>query len=256
MTNIVSCIDSWRKIRTKHAAQSIGFIPTMGNLHAGHMSLCKCAKEENDVTVASIFVNPHQFNQAQDYTAYPRTIDADHALLQREQVDYLFLPDANAMYADNYQVQVSETNLSQELEGEFRPGHFTGMLTIVLKLLNIIAPTRAYFGEKDYQQQLLVKKMVSALFLPIDIISCETIRATSGLALSSRNSRLNANQSEKALLFAKLLQSSLQPQAIIEQLTAAGFKVEYIAEKWGRRLGAVWLDEVRLIDNVALSSIL
>ena len=124
------------------------------------------------------------------------------------------------------------------------------MLTVVLKLLNIIQPLRAYFGEKDYQQVLLVKKMVSALCLDMEIISCETVRDHDGLALSSRNARLNAEQREKAAHFPKLLHSALRPEQITEQLEALGFKVDYIVEQWQRRLGAVWLDEVRLIDNI------
>jgi pantoate--beta-alanine ligase len=147
---------------------------------------------------------------------------------------------------------VTETNLALELEGEFRPGHFNGMLTVVMKLLNLMQPARAYFGEKDYQQLLLVKKMVNALFLPTEIVACETVRAEDGLALSSRNSRLTPEQRIKSAVFPKLLQSSLGVEKITEQLKSLGFKVDYIAEKWERRLGAVWLDDVRLIDNVSI----
>jgi pantoate--beta-alanine ligase len=205
------------------------------------------------VTVVSIFVNPTQFNQVSDYDLYPRAVEQDIALLESQQVDYLFLPDAKEMYPDDYQVQVTETTLSTELEGLHRPNHFNGMLTVVLKLLNIIRPRYAYFGEKDYQQLLLVKKMVSALCMPLEIVGCETVRDTDGLALSSRNSRLNAVQRQKAAEFPRLLHSALSPEQISEQLQALGFKVDYIAERWQRRLGAVWLDEVRLIDNITLA---
>ena len=149
--------------------------------------------------------------------------------------------------------KVTETELSQELEGEFRPGHFDGMLTVVLKFLNVVQPNRAYFGEKDYQQLLLIKKMVNALFLPVEILSCKTMRAQDGLALSSRNSRLTKEQREKARLFPHLLQSHLPLAHIENELKKCGFKVDYIKEKWQRILGAVWLDDVRLIDNITQS---
>jgi len=221
-------------------------------LHAGHADLIKRARNENEIVVVSIFVNPTQFNQASDFKHYTRTMENDCELLQSLQVDYVFIPDENALYADQYQIQISEHHLSQELEGEYRPGHFTGMLTIVLKLLNIIQADRAYFGEKDYQQYLLVKKMVAALFLNVDIVACETVRAADGLALSSRNARLDEKQRQLAAHFPRLLHSHLDLETIKKELIALGIKVDYIAEKWGRRLGAVWLDDVRLIDNVQM----
>jgi pantoate--beta-alanine ligase len=250
--NIVSEIKDWQDIRKNLTGKTIGFIPTMGHLHAGHLSLCEKSKRENDITVVSIFVNPSQFNQATDFENYPRTLEADKNFLEENQIDYLFLPTADAMYADNYQIQIMETELSKELEGQYRPGHFNGMLTVVLKLLNLAQATRAYFGEKDYQQLLLVKKMVAALFLPVEIIGCQTIRAADGLALSSRNSRLTPEQRKKSALFPQLLKSTGSIQEVTGQLETLGFMVDYIAEKWQRRLGAVWIDQVRLIDNVSL----
>jgi pantoate--beta-alanine ligase len=250
--NIVTEIKEWQRLREKLGAQSIGFVPTMGNLHIGHLNLCKRAKDENDIAVVSIFVNPTQFNQQNDFANYPRTLEMDIELLQKNKVDYLFLPNAAEMYPDDYQIQLTETFVSQELEGEHRPGHFNGMLTVVLKLLNLIRATHAYFGEKDYQQLLLVKKMASALFLPTKIIGCETIREEDGLACSSRNTRLSDNQRVHAAHFPRLLHSQLDLEVIVQKLNDFGFKVDYVAEKWGRRLGAVWLNEVRLIDNINL----
>ncbi len=250
--NIVTKINEWRQIKNNLAGKTIGFVPTMGHLHAGHLSLCARSSNENDLTVVSIFVNPTQFNQASDFDLYPRTLERDSAMLKSQKIDYLFLPDAKEIYQDDYQVQVTENTISTELEGLHRPGHFNGMLTVVLKLLNIIQPLRAYFGEKDYQQVLLVKKMVNALCVPTEIVACETVRDDDGLALSSRNSRLNEAQREKAGHFPRLLHGELQPEKITEQLQALGFKVDYIAEQWQRRLGAVWLDDVRLIDNIFL----
>lgn len=247
--NIVTHLEAWKKIRKTLTGKTIGFVPTMGNLHAGHLSLCERSQQENDITVVSIFVNPTQFNQASDFKCYPRTVQQDIDLLT---VDYILLPTESELYADQYEMQLHETHLSLTLEGQHRPGHFTGMLTIVLKLLNLMQATRVYFGEKDYQQLLLVKKMVSALFIPTDIIGCETIRAADGLALSSRNSRLNAAQREKARFFPKLLKSDLSVTEIIQQLQALDFKVDYVTEQWQRRLGAVWIEDIRLIDNIIL----
>ncbi len=180
--NTVTHLNDWQALRKTLNHQSIGFIPTMGNLHEGHLSLCEKSKRENDVTVVSIFVNPAQFNQATDFAHYPRTLAED---LKKLAVDYILLPTESEIYPDQYQLQVNETQLSLELEGEYRPV----ILPDVNRRSKIIKfgtkDFRAYFGEKDYQQLLLVKKMVSALFIPTEIIGCETIRAADGLALSS-----------------------------------------------------------------------
>lgn len=250
--NIVTDLFEWQQIRKKFQSQSIGFVPTMGNLHAGHMSLCERARAENAIVVVSIFVNPTQFNQASDFEHYPRTLEQDKILLQQQKIDYLFLPEADAIYHDQYQLQVTESELSVLLEGEHRPGHFTGMLTIVLKLLNLVQPTHAYLGEKDYQQLLLIKKMVDAFFLPINIIGCPIIRDRDGLALSSRNARLSAEQRIQASHFPRLLHATLPLEEIKKQLENLHFKVDYIAEQWSRRLGAVWVGDVRLIDNILI----
>ncbi len=250
--NIVTEISAWQAIRKTLADQRIGFIPTMGHLHAGHLSLCERSLQENDLTVVSIFVNPTQFNHANDFVHYPRTVESDIECLQEAGVQYVLMPKSSAIYHDEYAVQITEVEDSSVLEGEYRPGHFTGMLTVVLKLLNLVHPQRAYFGEKDYQQLLLIKKMVSALFLPIEIIGCETVRAEDGLALSSRNSRFTLEQRQKAPQFSFNLQSADDAATITQRLQELGFKVDYIVEKWGRRLGAIWLDDVRLIDNIAL----
>jgi len=254
MPTIVSTPSAWRSLRKSLAGRSVGFVPTMGNLHEGHIDLCRRARAENDIVVASIFVNPTQFNQASDFEKYARTLAADKELLAAAGVDYLFHPDAQDMYADGYTIKVSEEDIARELEGAFRPGHFTGMLTVVMKLLNIIGADRAYFGEKDFQQLLLVKKMVSALFMPVEIIACPTIRAQNGLALSSRNARLTPEQLEKAPLLAELLQSGMPDAAVMKKLEEAGFKPEYVETRWGRRLAAAWLGDVRLIDNVPAQS--
>ena len=250
--NIVTDPYEWREIRKTLINKSIGFVHTMGNLHAGHLSLCKKSKLENDITVATIFVNPTQFNEKKDFELYPRTLDQDKDLLRDHAIDFLFLPKAEDLYADNYEIQISETNLSACLEGHYRPGHFIGMLSIVLKHLNIIQPTCSYYGEKDFQQLLLIKKMVKSLFLPVTIVGCPTIRDPDGLALSSRNSRLSLVERQNASHFPRLLRSKLNLTTIISELTELNFKVDYVAEEWGRRLGAVWMGAVRLIDNVEM----
>lgn len=250
--NIVTSLDEWLLIRKKLSGKSIGFVHTMGNLHAGHISLCVRSMEMNEITVAAIFVNREQFNQQSDYDLYPRTITEDIALLSRHDIDYLLLFDDKIIFPDQYQIHVSEIETSNVLEGKYRPGHFTGMLTIVNKFLNIVRPTFSYYGEKDYQQLLLIKKMVNALFLSVEIIACPTIRAEDNLALSSRNSRLSSVQRKKAAQFPALLQSNTLPSEIKFKLQESGFKVDYVEDKWQRRLGAVWLDDVRLIDNFAL----
>lgn len=251
--NIVTNVKEWQAIRRELANQTVGLVPTMGNLHAGHLSLCEKSLAENAVTVVSIFVNPTQFNQAQDFDSYPRTLDQDAALLAALGVDYIIAPQATDMYPDQYQVRVTETDISQVLEGEFRPGHVEGMLTIVLKLLNLVRPAKAYFGEKDYQQYLLVKKMAEALLMPVDIIPCQTKRAENGLALSSRNSRLTPEQQTLAANIPRLMREYSSVEEVREELEQLGLKVEYVADKWQRRLVAVWLDSVRLLDNIPLA---
>ncbi|CAG2114875.1 unnamed protein product, partial [Medioppia subpectinata] len=191
-----------------------------------------------------------------DYRYYPRTLELDKQLLHQQGVDYLFIPEHQEMYPDDYQIQVSETgDIGNQLEGEHRPGHFTGMLTIVLKHLNVIRPTHSYYGEKDYQQLLLIQKMARALFLPGTIVGCPTIRSDTGLALSSRNNRLSDESREKASKLPVVLRDSLTVDDAYERLTALGFKVDYVCDRWERRLAAVWLDSVRLIDNIALDKL-
>jgi pantoate--beta-alanine ligase len=248
----VTTVEEWLQIRKQLNQQTIGFVHTMGNLHAGHMSLCAQSKEMNNITVAAIFINRMQFNQVKDFECYPRTLENDLALLSEHEVDYVLLFDEKTLYPDDYHIQVTESEISKLLEGEYRPGHFTGMLTIVLKFLNIVQPTHSYYGEKDYQQLLLIKKMVTALFLPVEIVACQTIRAEDQLALSSRNLRLTSQQREQAAQFPALLHSATTPEQISTQLQQSGFRVDYVMDKWQRRLAAVWLGEVRLIDNIPL----
>ncbi|MCM2282283.1 MAG: pantoate--beta-alanine ligase [Bdellovibrionaceae bacterium] len=245
-------LKTWQNIRRSKIASSVrvGFVPTMGALHAGHASLLERARRECDVVVLSIFVNPTQFDNPEDLAKYPLTLEADLALAARLGTDYVLLPDHAQMYPDDYAYQVIENRFSRELCGAHRPGHFNGVLTVVMKLLNLVRPHRAYFGEKDAQQLELVRAMVDVFFMDVEIIPCPTLRDHDGLALSSRNTRLAPDDRQKARLFPELLQSSLPAGTVRSQLEKAGFQVDYIVDRDGRRYGAVHIGGVRLIDNV------
>lgn len=232
---------------------SIGFVPTMGALHAGHESLLKRAYEENDFIVLSIFVNPTQFNDPNDFNKYPKTWDEDLKIAEKCGVDAIFYPQYANMYPDDYAFKVTESKNSTLLDGIHRPGHFDGVLSIVMKLFNIIAPTRAYFGEKDFQQLTLIQDMVKAFFLPVEIVPVETLRETDGLAMSSRNVRLTLNERALAPLIYKALTTASTATEAKGLLQDAGFKVDYIEELWGRRFAAASIGNVRLIDNVKLN---
>ena len=226
----------------------------MGALHEGHLSLVRRSKAENDRTLVSIFVNPVQFNDPTDLAAYPRTLEQDLAMLEREGVEYVFLPSESQLYQDGYRYRVTETELSKVLEGAYRPGHFDAVLTVVLKLLQIASAERAYFGEKDWQQLTLVRGMVDAFYLPTDIVACATVREADGLALSSRNRRLSPSDREKAPNLYRVLSTAATPDLAERNLRAAGFLVDYVQDRDGRRLAAVRLGKVRLIDNVPLGN--
>jgi len=245
---VFSDIKSWQSHR-KTINDSLGYVATMGHLHHGHGSLLTRSVRENQQTVLSIYVNSTQFNNNSDYDNYPRTLSDDLSYAEQMNVDYVLLPSYEAMYPDDYRYQIYENKLSTIMEGEYRPGHFTGVLTVIMKFLMLIRPTKAYFGKKDFQQFQLIKDMVRAFFIDCTIVACETERDEAGLALSSRNSRLNEQQLRKARQFAEILSSKQPIITIIKQLTALNIKVDYIKEYEGRRYGAVFIDEVRLIDN-------
>jgi pantoate--beta-alanine ligase len=222
----------------------------MGALHAGHTSLVERSLEENAKTVVSIFVNPTQFNDATDLTNYPRTLDADIQALERLGVGYAFVPDRDTVYPDAYQYRLLEGDVSKRLCGAHRRGHFDGVLTIVMRLFNIIHPHRAYFGEKDYQQYRLIKDMVRAFFMDVEIRRCPIVRDGDGVALSSRNALLTAEGRDLAAQFARILRQGESTEAVRSQLEERGIEVDYVEHWSGRRLAAVVIDGVRLIDNV------
>lgn len=251
MTRVYTSAAAWRAARGGAAPDgaTVGFVPTMGALHAGHLSLLRRARSENEHVVLSVFVNPTQFDNTEDLARYPVNLEADLALAGGL-ADSVLAPSAAELYPDGYAYRVVERDLSPRLEGRHRPGHFEGVLTVVLKLLSLVRPRRAYFGEKDWQQLQLVRGMARAFFLDTEIIACPIVRDPDGLALSSRNVRLSPAGRALALRFPQVLRDAPDPASAAAALRAAGIEVDYVEEAEGVRLGAVRVEGVRLIDNV------
>jgi pantoate--beta-alanine ligase len=268
-------------LKIKEQGKPIGFVPTMGALHPGHISLIDTSKKQDSITVCSIFVNPAQFNDPKDFDKYPTTIEKDIDALEKAGCDVLFLPPVSEIYpdgtanAEKYELGYLET----VLEGKFRPGHFQGVCMVMNRLLDIIPTGRLYLGQKDYQQCMVITKLVELKKMNIDIIICPTLRETDGLAMSSRNVRLNEADRKQALkIFETLsfIKKNLKPgdlktlkKKAIKDLTDAGFKVDYveiadaanlqIMDNWDGHaktvaVVAAFLGEVRLIDNMLLDT--
>ncbi len=257
---------------------TIGFVPTMGALHEGHLSLLKKARSENKIVVCSIFVNPIQFNNKEDFDKYPQTIDNDIQYLENANCDILFHPSVNEMYPEKIMKEFDWGELDKILEGKFRPGHFNGVGIVLEKLFNIIKPHRAYFGEKDYQQLLITKKLVNLLNLSVQIITCSTVREKDGLAMSSRNMRLTDEERQIApVVYQILLQAKEQVKKesvdeikrwVIKELQKYPVTLDYfeIADAENLRFISNWkestnsialiawyLGKIRLIDNIYIS---
>jgi pantoate--beta-alanine ligase len=239
------------ELRAAMPAGSVGLVPTMGAFHEGHLSLFRVAREENDVVVVSLYVNPAQFGRGEDLDRYPRNESRDLELAEAAGVDVLFAPER--LYAPEHATWVDVDGLSDRLEGEFRPGHFRGVATICLKLFNIVQPQRAYFGQKDAQQAAVVKRMVADLDLDVEIRVLPTVRDVDGLALSSRNAYLNPEERERALALPRALATKDLHRA---RELLKGLDVDYVevAELNGQRVlaAAVRVGKTRLIDNVVL----
>jgi pantoate--beta-alanine ligase len=250
MTSRWTTVTGWTDRRRALDGRSIGFVPTMGALHQGHASLVERCRGENEIVVVSIFVNPSQFNDPKDLERYPRTLDSDVALLESLGVDDVIMPSAPELYPNGYRLRVEPGSSANVMEGAYRPGFLQGVMTVVLKLLGIVRPDRAYFGEKDYQQLRAITEMVQEFFIPTEIVPCATVRDESGLAKSSRNTLLSADAKDKAASLFRALTAGDSPAEARATLEAEGFVVEYVEEHWGRRLAAAFLDGVRLIDNV------
>jgi pantoate--beta-alanine ligase len=258
------------------SGKSIGFVPTMGALHEGHLSLVEASKRENDVTVVSIFVNPIQFNKKQDLVSYPREVENDLEKLQSIDCDIVFCPEADEMYPEPDNTTYDFGLIDKVMEGKYRENHFNGVAVVVSKLFDIVNPDRAYFGKKDFQQVAVIKDLVRQLHLPLEIIDCPIIREHDGLAMSSRNVRLTDEQRKNVSLISKTLFESVEKAQtltadqtkkwVIEKLSSNTFlEVEYFeivddtelktVANWSDRCNkvgcvAVNVGNVRLIDNI------
>jgi len=267
-----------RKLRREE--KTVGFVPTMGALHEGHLALVKEARQRCDIVIVSIFVNPKQFNQNADLERYPRDLTADAAMLVDREVDYVFAPDTSEIYPDGFSTYVDVEGLTVELEGESRPGHFRGVATVVTILFNTIRPDLAFFGQKDAQQVAVIKRLATDLGFETEIVVVPTVREESGLAMSSRNARLSADDREKAVVVIEALReaklaykkgerdASDLAQIVEKRVTAEPLaRLDYVAvvdrdtlqtiAKVGDDevliLAAVYFGDVRLIDNVILN---
>ena len=249
---IFRTVTDWQAWRDTLQEGPLGFVPTMGALHPGHLSLVEASRSQNALTVVTIFVNPKQFDENADFEAYPANHREDLARLEDAGVDAVLLPDAEQIYKDDYRFKVTENDFSRRLCGAHRPGHFDGVLTVVMRLLNIVRPDNAYFGEKDYQQLQLVRDMVAAFFMPVSIVACATVREVDGLAMSSRNQRLDERQRAKAASLYDSLKHSPTVDQARQKLARLGFEVDYVEDLAERRLAAVRLGNTRLIDNVEI----
>ena len=264
----------------KRNNKQIGFVPTMGALHDGHLSLVERCVKENDVCVVSVFVNPTQFNDPKDFEKYPVTLEKDIAILEEAGCDILFLPSVAEMYptAFNNLQQYDLGYLETVVEGKYRPGHFQGVCQVVHRLLQIVEPDNLFLGQKDYQQCMVIKKLIELVKLKVTVIVCATLREDDGLAMSSRNMRLNKQEREKAVKIydaLAFLKREIKPgyvedikERALQYLAAEGFKPDYVAiasannleliEYWDGKenivaLIAAYLNEVRLIDNMLLN---
>lgn len=250
MTQVIRTPKEFQNLRQSTPWSSVGFVPTMGALHEGHLELLKKARTENKIVVLSIYVNQTQFNDPKDFEKYPNTFEQDLKMAESVGVDYVFAPTYQDMYPDQFNFKVIETHFSKMLCGAHRPGHFDGVLSVVMKLFNIVNPQKAYFGEKDFQQLSLIQKMTEAFFMDLQVIPVATIRAEDGLALSSRNARLTPEQRALAPQIYKIISSSNSAAEAELALQKIG-KVDYVVDFEGRRYVAVFLGDVRLIDNVS-----
>jgi pantoate--beta-alanine ligase len=277
---VIKKIDKMRRAVSgiKSRGMSIGFVPTMGYLHEGHLSLVRESIRKADVTVVSIFVNPAQFGPREDFKEYPRDLNRDSEVLEKERIDYLFVPEADEMYPQGYKTYVEVCDLQDKLCGRSRPGHFRGVCTVVLKLFNIINPDVSFFGQKDYQQAIILKRMVKELNLRVKIEALPIIREEDGLALSSRNNYLTQEERKAALVLSKSLKEAQSMMEKGQRDSAAIIKgmkeivggeplvkIDYVEivdmnelnpvpriEKEALAALAVFIGKVRLIDNAIL----
>jgi pantoate--beta-alanine ligase len=254
---VVKTIQDARETLTPLRSGTIGLVPTMGALHDGHRSLLEAARTENETVVMSLFVNPAQFGEESDLVAYPRDDERDLAIAEDAGVDLVFAPTTDEMYPSGFQTWVEVTELGSILEGQFRPGHFRGVATVVLKLFEIVRPDRAYFGQKDAQQAQVIRQMIRDLALEIELRVLPTVRESDGLALSSRNALLSPEERERALALPRALATKDAAAARAALADSNGLVVDYVevADFDPNVLaGAVRVGSTRLIDNVPIDS--
>ena len=276
---VFSTIAEFKQARQR-VKGSLGFVPTMGYLHEGHLSLVRRAREENNAVAVSIFINPTQFGPTEDLARYPRDPERDLALLEKEKVDLVFMPSAEEMYPEGFSSWVEVERVSERLEGVVRPGHFRGVATVVAKLFNIVQPTKAYFGQKDAQQAVVIKRMVADLNMNLEVVVAPTVREPDGLAMSSRNIYLNPEERQAALVLWKSFnlaqqlwsQGECKADSLRQQMAAFIQKeplarIDYISIADPETLKelveidrpalvslAVYIGKTRLIDNIVLGS--
>jgi pantoate--beta-alanine ligase len=240
-------------VECSRLGKSIGLVPTMGALHEGHLSLVRRSRRENHITAVSIFVNPIQFGPSEDFQNYPRDMDGDTGKLRREEVDILFMPESSLMYPEGFTTHVDVEGISDRLCGAFRPGHFRGVATVVVKLLNIIKPARIYFGQKDFQQTVVIRQMSTDLNIDADIVVCPTLRERDGLAMSSRNIYLNDTEREAAAVIYLSLGGAA---ALVESGIIDAERIsEYMKEKISRDPAVAGIDYAGVYDPVTLEEL-
>jgi len=248
---VIEKIDDMRRLR-QQLAEPVGFVPTMGYLHEGHLALVRQARAENSSVVVSIFVNPTQFGLQEDYEKYPRDHVLDLSILEKEKTDIVFMPSVAEMYPPQFNSWVEVSRVTERLEGASRPGHFRGVATVVAKLFNIVQPTRAYFGQKDAQQAIVIKKMVADLNMNLKIVTVPTVREPDGLAMSSRNTYLNSEQRRAALVLYQAL--SLAQQLWLQgERNAERMRQEMIALIKNQPLADI--DYVSIADTATLDEL-
>lgn len=240
-------VDHWRREGFR-----IGLVPTMGALHEGHLSLIRRSKQECDISIASIFVNPTQFGPHEDFSRYPRTLEADFHGLKELGTDLVFVPQQSDLYAEGFSTYVHPPSVAEPLEGVHRPGHFRGVATVVLKLFQILPATIAYFGQKDYQQVAVIRRMVEDLNVPVRVETCPTIREADGLAMSSRNRYLNADQRRAAL---SLWMALSKVQSMLNEAIRDVPQLEKAMESELYRNGAERIDYARVVDATTLGDL-
>jgi pantoate--beta-alanine ligase len=250
---IIQTAKEFQELRKNIHNKTIGFVPTMGALHKGHRSLLERSRNDNDLSVLSIYVNPKQFNDKNDFTTYPKTFESDLQIAQDAKVDYLFMPSDNC-FASEFGLSTkfnTEHPFALLFEGSKRPGHFNGVLDIVSKLLNITRPTNLYLGEKDYQQYFLISQLVEAYYFDTEVIMCPTIREDSFLPFSSRNSKLSLGEKQKAQEFAAIFRdcTASNISQVRNTLENQGFNLEYLDIYDDRILVSIKIGNVRVIDN-------